>query len=147
MADDQPAVRREIVDALEPVPPLWKDADGFRTLLRRLWVLETDVDLWTGHTLEADIDRHVFQNPGDWPLVYLFTQLGALGSSDHRFALFIHGLLSGAVTPDEDHQRAMAAALIPPLSRANLKIIETGHVDVYPDFALLAGGAAHARPS
>jgi AbiJ-like protein len=137
--------RREIVEALEHVPPVWKDADGFRNLLSRLWVLETEVGLWTGHTLASDIERHVFQNPDDWPLLELFTRLGALNSSNHRFALFIQGLLSGAVTPDEDHQRAMAVALIPPLSRANLKIIETAVTDGYPGFAIVPTGAA-ARP-
>lgn len=137
--------RREIVEALEHVPPVRKDPDGFRNLPRRLWVLETEVGMWTGHTLASDIERHVFQNPDDWTLLELFTRPGALDSSSHRFALFIQGLLSGAVTPDEDHQHAMAVALIPPLSRANLKILETAVTDGYPDFTLVPTGAA-ARP-
>lgn len=31
-------VRREAIDALDNQEPIWHDADGFMSLLRRLWV-------------------------------------------------------------------------------------------------------------
>lgn len=88
----------------------------------------------------------MIQNPDDWPLLELFTRLGALHCSDRRFALFIQGLISGDVTPDEDHQRILVAALTPPLARANLKVIETGITDGYPDFAVVTIGARSRPP-
>jgi hypothetical protein len=36
-------VRRDIIDALDKLETIWKDADGFMSLLRRLWVLNTDL--------------------------------------------------------------------------------------------------------
>jgi hypothetical protein len=59
--------------------------------------------------------------PGDWGFLELFTQLGALTCSDRRFAHFIQGLLSGAVTPDESRQRAIAEAITPTLVHSGLR--------------------------
>jgi hypothetical protein len=75
----------------------------------------------------------------------LFREIGALRSSDRRFALFIQGLLSGSVNPDEGFQRVLVDAVTPALSRAGLKIIESGSRGGYPEFAIVPTGTP-ARP-
>lgn len=140
-------VRRDIIDALDKLDTIWNDAEGFMRLLRSLWVLNTSLDLWMSNGgLEAEIERHVLRNPDDWPVLELFNRLGALRSSDRRFALFIQGLLSGAVNPDEQHQRTMVEAISPALSHANLKIVEVGKLEGYPDFAIVPTNT-HTRPA
>jgi hypothetical protein len=57
------------------------------------------------NSLRAEIERHVYRNPGDWTPEYLFDRLGAYEGSDRRFCLFVEGLASSAVRPDETEQR------------------------------------------
>lgn len=138
-------VRRDVADGLEQVVPIWESPDGFMELVHRLWVLETDLDLWTGHSLADEIQRHVIRNPDDWTVRELVRQVGALRCSDRRFELFIEGLLSGSVNPNEERQRAMAEAITPALSRAGVKIIQSGTSGGYPDFSIVRTGT-RARP-
>ncbi|MDA2807146.1 AbiJ-related protein [Nocardiopsis suaedae] len=137
-------VRREIADALERNTPIWEDFEGFMAMLRQLWVLESELALWTGSSLASEIERHMVRND-DWTVLDLFKQLGALTSSDRRFMLFIEGVLSGAVNPNERRQRALAEAITPPLARDGLKVIETGSTGGYPDFSIVPRGL-RARP-
>ncbi|MEJ1110901.1 MULTISPECIES: hypothetical protein [unclassified Kribbella] len=139
-------VRRDVAAALDTLAPLGEEADGFMALLHRLWILETDLSPWLGQSLASEVERHVIQNPGDWDVLELFRQLGALSSSDRRFALFIEGLLSGAVTPNEDHQRRMVDAISPALSRAGLKVSEVGETGGYPDFCIVPTGTRTSPP-
>jgi hypothetical protein len=113
-------VRRDVAESLERDGLTIVNPNGLMNMLHELYVLETDLAAWTGNSLAKDIERHVIRNPGDWGFLELFTQLGALTCSDRRFALFIQGLLSGAVTPDESRQRAMAEAITPTLVHAGL---------------------------
>lgn len=145
---DYPAItqrtRREIAAAMPE--PIWGDADGFMRLLDQLWVLEDDTSWWTGKTLRDQIIRHMIHNR-DWEAIELFKALGALDASDHRFALFIEGLLSGRVNPDEPTQRAMAASISHVLSAAGLRLDETGTDDGYPAFTIVdAGRSRHLPP-
>jgi hypothetical protein len=138
--------RREIATALGPLMPIWRDEDNFMGLLEQLWVLETSTDVWTGHSLRGEIEQHVFRNPEDWSVSELFKRLGAYECTDRRFALFIEGVLSGLITPQEQHQRAMAAAITPELERAGLKLVEIAGSDGYPSFALTKAGVARRPP-
>jgi AbiJ N-terminal domain 3 len=54
-----------------------------------LWVL--DDELGGNHTssLHAAIQRHVYDNLGDWTPEYLFERLGAYECSHRRFCLFL----------------------------------------------------------
>ncbi|MFP3681778.1 hypothetical protein SB725_32340, partial [Pseudomonas sp. SIMBA_041] len=61
--------------------------------------------------LRADIQQHVHRNPEDWPAETLFDQLGAYDASDRRFALFLEGLASADVRPDEAAQRHFVACV------------------------------------
>lgn len=139
-------VRREIAKALEQAAPIWENADGLMALLGRIWVLRTDLDFWAERGgLAADIERHMIRNPDDWTVLDFFTRVGALGCSDRRFALFIEGLLSGSVNPNEERQRALVEAITPALSQAGLKVIEIGSTGGYPDFSIVRTGT-RARP-
>ena len=141
-------VRREVADGLEKVAPIWEDSDKLMDLLRRLWVLESGMSSWFGgQSLASEVERHVIRNPDDWPVLELFKQIGALGSSDRRFALFIQGLLSGSINPDEGRQRVLVDAVTPALSRAGLKIIETGSRGGYPEFAIVVPAHGLGRRS
>jgi len=138
-------VRRDVADALERVAPIWQDADGLMDLLSSLWVLGDEISRWTGQSLAREIERHVIRNPDDWTVLELFRQIGALGSSDRRFALLIQGLLSGSTNPDEGRQRVLVDAVSPALARAGLKIIETGSRRGYPEFTIVRTGT-RVRP-
>lgn len=88
----------------------------------------------------------MIRNPGDWTTVEFFKDIGALDGGDRRFALFLEGLLSGSVNPNEVRQRELVVAISPTLARAGLKIVESGTTDGYPDFAIVGAGV-RPRPT
>ncbi len=98
--------RREIARDLD-LGGLVHGADRFLALLDRLWVLDDGPLGSLGSLLNpeaglrAQIDQHVFRNPRDWSAEDLFENLGAFEASDRRFALFLEGLTSADVVPDE----------------------------------------------
>lgn len=59
-------------------------------------------------SLRAAINQHVYPNPEDWSVEDLFDKLGAFVASDRRFGLFLEGLASSDVLPDEAAQRVVA---------------------------------------
>lgn len=143
-------VRREVARAV-PIEDLFSDGRRFLNLLDALWVLNDD-PLVTffgddSNSLGAHIDRHVFRNRGDWSTEELFDALGAYEASDHRFALFLEGLASGDINPDEAHQRRFVSAVNAVLQKEGLELRETGIVDGYPTFELASAGNLHrGRP-
>ena len=114
--------RREIARDLDHAD-LVDNADRFTALLNRLWVLDDDPFGGLTHALlggpttgsRGQIERHVFRNPGDWTTEYLFEQLGAFDAGDTRFALFLEGLVSADVIPDEPAQRHIVDTVNPHL--------------------------------
>lgn len=83
---------------------LYIDARKFDELLEMLWDLGTDIVFGrTAHGLHSEIARHVHQN-NDWNAEMLFDKLSAFDASDKRFALFIEGLASADVRPNEAAQ-------------------------------------------
>ncbi len=136
--------RREIAAALDEHAPIWEDYAGLTRLLDQLWVLQTEAEAWAERSALDDIEQHMIRNPEDWNTLDLFKRLDALNSSDRRFALFLEGLLSGSVNPDEQRQRNLAAALAGPLARASLTLVEGPAVGGYPTFAITPA-TGHAR--
>jgi very-short-patch-repair endonuclease len=59
----------------------------------------------------AAVERHMVLNPEDWSAEYFFEQIGAFDASDRRFCLFIEGLASPDLRPDETSQREFVAAV------------------------------------
>ncbi len=140
-------VRRETADALERAGGLTiRNPSGFMALLRRLFILEDELSLLTGRSLADDLERHVLHNPNDWTVLDLFSRLGAVNCSDRRFMLFLQGLLSAEVCPDEPRQREIAAAVAPALARGGLRIEQTGERGGYPDFSIVGTGAPPRPP-
>lgn len=137
--------RREVARRLNS-EELYGDARRFDDLLERLWIL--DADDWMqllGGTLtglRAEIQQHVHRNPEDWPAEVLFDQLGAYDASDQRFALFLEGLASADVLPDEGAQRHFVACVNEPLRGCGVELRETGSEDGYPIFSLVSLHAA-----
>jgi very-short-patch-repair endonuclease len=117
---------------------LFLDARHFDSLLEALWVVDSDpLEMILGATsksLRSQIDRHIHRNPGDWNAEEFFERLGAFDSSDRRFSLFLEGLASPDVRPDEAEQRAFVAVINLPLNGAGLELRETGSVNGYPVF-------------
>lgn len=127
------------------------DARKFDELLDRLWIL--DADDWmhllgaNPRGLRAEIQQHVHRNPEDWPAEVLFDQLGAYDASDRRFALFLEGLASADVRPDEAAQRHFVACVNEPLRSCGVELRETGSEGGYPIFSLvLLHAATKGRP-
>lgn len=138
--------RREIAQDLE-LAELVHNADRFRALLDRFWVLESNpFALFTGSAtgLGAGIEQHVFRNPGDWSAEDLFEQLGAFDAGDTRFARFLEGLVSADVIPDEPAQRRVVATVNPHLRSAGLELSETGTDGGYPVFSVVSTQSARA---
>jgi len=137
--------RREVARALD-TDDLYQDAKQFDALLDRLWVLDDDPfsALLSGvdRSLRTEIDRHVHRNPGDWRVEELFDRLGVFIASDRRFALFLEGLASADVRPDEGAQRRFVQIVNGPLSLCGIEMRETDIEGGYPVFTLVSSNAA-----
>jgi hypothetical protein len=146
-------VRREIADAIEP-DDLYIEAIPFDKLLGNLWVLSSDpleaVEALLGHegrSLRAQIEKHVHRNPGDWSVDHLFKELDVYNATDRRFALFLEGLASPDVRPNEEEQRRFVTLVNGPLKNASLEMRETGQAGGYPTFEVVPiHAAARGRP-
>lgn len=132
--------RREVARRLNS-EELYGDAHRFDELLERLWILDTGnwMALFDGKPsgLRAEIEQHVHRNPEDWPAEILFDRLGAYDASDRRFALFLEGLVSPDVRPDEAAQRHIVACINGPLRACGVELRETGIEGGYPVFSLV----------
>jgi len=130
--------RRELAEALDDVP-LWLAARGFRELLDSLWILDAESTICGGHGLLRDeIEQHVFKHSGDLDTNAIFDCLGAYTCSDKRFALFIEGLLSPGVRPNEPEQRRFVEQANTALSRFGIELREHGTDGGYPTFSLVS---------
>ncbi|MEV6868810.1 hypothetical protein AB0M44_48565 [Streptosporangium subroseum] len=120
----------------------------FKALLARLWVLDNGPLDWlidAGATLSAQIDRHVFLNPGDWTAEELFEQLNAFDAGDMRFILFLEGMTSAEVLPDEPVQRRVVDIINPHLHVVGAELRETGSDGGYPVFSIVSPQSARSR--
>ncbi|WP_418648280.1 hypothetical protein ACNQFN_06200 [Thauera butanivorans] len=132
--------RREVARAIE-CDELYGDARKFDELLDQLWILDTDP--WAGLLgqdtgLRAEIQQHVHRNPGDWSAELLFDRLGVYDASDYRFALFLEGLASADVRPDEAAQRRFVTCVNVPLQGCGVELRETDTEGGYPVFTLIS---------
>ena len=138
--------RHEIARALE-VDDLYLRVQGFEDLLDRLWVINDEDPfsffLQADHSLRKEIHRHVYHNPGDWPTEYLFDRLGAFDASDRRFALFLEGLASSDVRPDEDAQRRFVKIVNETLRKCGIELRESDTDGGYPVFTV---SSIHTSP-
>jgi hypothetical protein len=144
--------RREVARAMS-VEDLYGDATRFDALLAVLFVLEDSESLAAlfggvdNQSLRAQIQRHVHHNPGDWDPEELFDRLGAYDCSDRRFCLFLEGLASADVRPDEPEQRRFVALVNGVLRGCGVELRESGSEGGYPIFALASVGEGPAgRP-
>lgn len=137
--------RREVARKLND-EELYGDARKFDDLLDRLWVLDADDWFYSmsgkPSGLRADIQQHVHQNPEDWSAEILFDQLGAYNASDRRFALFLEGLASADVRPDEAAQRHFVACVNKTLRDCGVELRETDSEGGYPVFSMVSSHAA-----
>lgn len=127
--------------------PLFLQGERFLLLVDRLWIRADLLDIFAGESrLRAEIRQHVVLNEADWPVEYLFEQLGAFDSSDRRLILFVEGLVSADLRPDEPSQRAFVGALNPVLAEAGLELREVGTDGGYPVFRVVATRSPAGRP-
>lgn len=142
--------RREVARRLNS-ENLYGDARRFDELLESLWILDADdwMHLLGGKPtgLRAEIQQHVHRNSEDWSAEVLFDKLGAYEASDRRFALFLEGLASANVRPDEAEQRHFVACVNEPLRSCGVELRETDAEGGYPVFSLVSLHAtAKGRP-
>lgn len=137
--------RRDVAKALD-LSDLWIDGPRFSELLERLWVLDAASAVCGKHGLLRDeIAQHVFKNPDLRPDT-LFDILGAYDCSDRRFCLFLEGLASAEVRPDEDDQRRFLQLVNEPLRRCGVELRETGNDGGYPAFRVVSLSQSSGRP-
>lgn len=142
--------RREIANIIGD--EFYLDPQGFDRLLEKLWILE-DLNgfpfiLGTPpKTLRDHIAQHIHRNPGDWDAHKLFEELGAYDASDKRFCLFMEGLASGEVRPEESEQRKFVLALESILKSCGTNFIEEEGDDGYPAFKIVPTNVReHEKP-
>ena len=145
MDDRCPAIplryRRELAKAINHVP-LFGDARRFNDLLQKYWIIESDP--WASFygrqdtSLAAEIDAHVFRNPEDWTVDYLFDRIGAYDAADQRFVRFVEGLATGEVKTDIADQREFVECANRVLIQCGACLRETGVKDGYPEYALVS---------
>ncbi|MDG4760490.1 hypothetical protein [Micromonospora sp. WMMD710] len=132
--------RREIARDLDP-EVLVHNPRRFMTLLDRLWVLDDEsiASVFNPETgLRNRIEQHMIRNPGDWTIEQLFENLGVFEASDRRFALFLEGLTSPEVVPDELTQRGIVAAVNGHLRTVGVELRETATAGGYPVFSVVS---------
>lgn len=135
------AVSPELAKSLDHVE-LYSDARRFDEMLKQFWIIENDP--WAAalqrpdNSLAAQIDRHVFRNPGDWSVDYLFDQLGAYDAPNQRFARFVETLASAEVRPDLSDQREFIECANRSLSQCGAEFRETGEHEGYPVYTLVS---------
>jgi hypothetical protein len=137
--------RREVARAIQNVA-LYLDGRRFDELLDRLWVLDNDpmaafsavFGKGDDRSLRAQINQHVYKNPEDWSAEDLFDAVGAFDASNRRFALFLEGLASADVRPDETEQRRFVNLVNPALRGCGAELREAEIEDGYPVFSLVS---------
>jgi very-short-patch-repair endonuclease len=87
-------------------------------------------------SLRTRIAQHVHKNPGDWSTEDLFEKLGAFEASDRRFALFLEGLASSDVLPDEPAQRRFVETVNGVLRGCGVELRESSTEGGYPVFSV-----------
>ncbi|MGW8538693.1 AbiJ-related protein [Rhodococcus qingshengii] len=146
--------RREIAADLD-LEDLVVEPSRFTHMLDQLWVLGGENPFFSifgavpafgsRPSLRERIERHVYQNPGDWPAEKLFEELGAFEASDRRFALFLERLVSHEVVPSEAIQRKILEVINPHLRKNRLELRESGTDGGYPVFRLVSAGLGPVR--
>lgn len=134
--------RREIANRLDK-ENLFISAKHFMQLLDNLWILDNDpFGFLTNNPsgLRSQIEKHVIENQGDWPVDHLFEELGAYECSDRRFLLFLEGLTSADVSPAVDAQNHLVTVLNTVLLPCQIELQLTGTEGGYPVFTAVAVG-------
>lgn len=133
--------RRDVARALAS-EEIYLDGKGFDELLDELWILDTDSLGWlidgVDRSLRAEICQHVHRNPDDWSVGELFDHIGAFDASNRRFALFMEGLASSRVRPDESAQRHFVEVVNPAFRGCGVELRESGTDEGYPTFAIVS---------
>ena len=141
--------RRDVARAIA-IEDICLDAQQLDRLLDDLWVLDNDpfgIISGADRSLRRAIDQHVFRNPGDWSTEELFGELGAFEASDRRFALFLEGLASSLVRPEESAQREFVHIVNNALRPCGVEMRESGTEGGYPLFKIASThAAAPGRP-
>ena len=142
-------VRYELARSLDHVPAYLK-AGPFLELVRRFWERESSLEfLLDEHTstLLRDVKRHLVRNPDDWSFENFFDRIGAFDASNKRFILFLEGLASSDVRPEEASQRKFAAAVNKGLSgTTGIEFREVDVNDGFPVFRFASIGQNSGRP-
>jgi very-short-patch-repair endonuclease len=132
--------RRELARALS-IDDLFIDSQRFDGLLDRFWVLDDDPSDFFGESdrsLRKQIYQHVHRNPEDWSVEDLFDKLGAYDASDRRFGLFLEGLASSDVLPDEAAQRRFVQIVNGSLQVCGVEMRESDTEGGYPVFTVIS---------
>ena len=142
--------RRDLARALDH-SDLYRDAGRFDVVITSLFVIDDDPFGGPFGTpsgaLRAGIERHVYANPGDWTPEVLFDRLGAYECSDRRFCLFLEGMASSAVRPDDADQRHFVALVNGVLRACGVELTESSTEGGYPVFTTTSlGGGPVGRP-
>lgn len=112
--------------------------------LRDIWPIDRlPSRLYSGGTVQDDLDRHMHRN-ADMDNDDALEAVGAYTCSQRRFFRFLEALLHPR-TREEGEQRRMVAVLNPLLQRDGFHLAETGSISGYPVFTVKAiGGPAEA---
>lgn len=132
--------RRTLATSLD-VRELVYDRRSFDQLLIGTFVVPGELadPRWfpRGSGLRGEVERYVYDNPGDWRTEELFERIGAMDCPDRRFCVFLERLVSWRVRPDEAAQRALVATINVTLQAASVELRETAADQGYPVFTVV----------
>lgn len=142
--------RRELARDLT-IDTLFLDAQQFEALLDKLWIREHPPAYnhlrHSGSIIGGLVVQNVQSKLGYSSVEGLFESLGAFNASDRRFALFLEGLASSDVRPDEAAQRHFVQLVNGHLSGCGVELCESEQRDGYPVFTVVSKHAAqYGRP-
>ena len=129
--------------------PLYLKRPAFLELVFRCWNRETTFEALLDddeRPLMSEIKLYLARNPEDRFAENLFEQVGAFGVSDRRFCIFIEGLASAELRPDETSQREFVAAVNAGLQGKGVELREVGTDGGFPVFRFANVGHSTAAP-
>ena len=104
--------RRDLARSLNDVDRVLRSWDHTEALLHAVFAFDQMLSylFGSGETEIEWVQRHHFLHPEDADMEALFDKLGGFDLSNHRFQLFLEGLVSADVQVDADAQERVVEA-------------------------------------
>lgn len=140
--------RRELARALNKLDRIFRNWEHTEALLRAVFVFDTTLSDFLGSkkTELEWVSRHFFAFSKDADAEQMFETLGVFDLSNHRFQVFIEGIVAADVQVDADAQGEVVEACNEVLRTCGAELRQMREEHGYPVFELVALRCAQGRP-